>query len=31
MHDGLMPAGELPLTIEQARELFKKVLSACDA
>jgi cobalt/nickel transport system ATP-binding protein len=32
MYDGLLPAGDLPLSIAQARALFKKVLTAsCDA
>jgi cobalt/nickel transport system ATP-binding protein len=32
MYDGLLPAGDLPLSIAQARTLFKKVLTAsCDA
>jgi cobalt/nickel transport system ATP-binding protein len=28
MHDGLLPAGDLPLSIEQAVELFKQALTA---
>jgi cobalt/nickel transport system ATP-binding protein len=32
MYDGLLPTGDLPLSIAQARALFKKVLAAsCDA
>jgi cobalt/nickel transport system ATP-binding protein len=31
MQDGLLPAGDLPLNIEQARALFKQVLTAPDA
>jgi cobalt/nickel transport system ATP-binding protein len=31
MRDGLLPAGDLPLSIEQATALFKKALTACDA
>jgi hypothetical protein len=27
MHDGLLPAGDLPLSIEQAVGLFKKALT----
>jgi cobalt/nickel transport system ATP-binding protein len=31
MYDGLLPAGDLPLSIAQARALFRKVLTAsCD-
>jgi cobalt/nickel transport system ATP-binding protein len=28
MHDGLLPAGDLPLSIEQARAVFKQALTA---
>jgi cobalt/nickel transport system ATP-binding protein len=30
MHDGLLPPGDLPLSIAQARELFQQVLTAAD-
>jgi hypothetical protein len=30
MNDGLLPPGDLPLGIEQARKLFKQVLTARD-
>jgi cobalt/nickel transport system ATP-binding protein len=31
MHDGLLPPGDLPLSVEQARALFKQALTASDA
>ena len=31
MHDGLLPAGDLPLSIAEARALFKQALTASDA
>jgi cobalt/nickel transport system ATP-binding protein len=31
MHDGLLPPGDLPLSIAQARALFKQLLTASDA
>jgi hypothetical protein len=30
MRDGLLPTGNLPLSIGQARALFKEMLTACD-
>ena len=31
IHDGLLPEGDLPLSVAQARALFKQVLTASDA